>query len=435
MNQNGHINLTKNRHSFQVGQTVWVLGLRDILKTLDVDGKLDGLSFMPEMIPYCGKPFRVSGLPNRTCVERNGIYEFSNVVFLEGLRCDGGAHDGCQRQCLLFWREAWLSETPPTESINDADVAAIVAARFRTKKGERYLCQSTELADAATKRVEDHPGFGKRWAGDLYDLRLGNIKPAQFLRHILDTILNRLKRLEGIDTDNVIRGGLQKTPSTRLNLQPGDLVQVRSREEIAATLDASGKNKGLLFTPPMLQYCGKRYRVASRLQKMILEETGKMVQMKDTVVLDGVTCQAWGCQRLNLFYWREIWLKGVEPDSWHSSRSSAPTGRNVVVERAEDERDVPPEGETRDKTEAEERQGQLLEIGTEENECRVIYRQARPNQITDDTEHVGNDQKRAQAFMANANTGIAWRTWTAGGMLGPACADELSATMVILPCR
>ena len=31
-----------------------------------------------------------------------------NAVFLEGLRCDGSAHGGCQRGCLFFWKEAWL---------------------------------------------------------------------------------------------------------------------------------------------------------------------------------------------------------------------------------------------------------------------------------------------------------------------------------------
>jgi len=89
---------------------------------------------------------------------------------------------------------------------------------------------------------------------------------------------------------------------------------VKSRKEIEATLDTAGKNKGLLFTPPMLQYCGKRFYVANRLNKMIQDESGRMIHLKDTVVLDGVTCQAWGCQRSNLQFWREIWLKRVTPN-------------------------------------------------------------------------------------------------------------------------
>ena len=32
----------------------------------------------------------------------------TNAVHLEGLRCDGAGHDGCQAGCLLFWKESWL---------------------------------------------------------------------------------------------------------------------------------------------------------------------------------------------------------------------------------------------------------------------------------------------------------------------------------------
>lgn len=311
-----NVNRMKSAPSYRVGQTVWVLGLKDILKTLDNDGKLDGLPFMPEMIPYCGHPFRISTLPNRTCVEATGIFEFDDILFLDGLRCDGSAHDGCQRRCLLYWRGAWLSDKPPTASTDDStDADAAVKPQLKTRKDERYLCQSTELVGAATARQEDNPRFGKRWGGDIDDLRRGNITHMELLRHILMTISVKLKHLAGIDADRAVYGALQKTRTFSLDLQPGDWVQVKSRKEIEETLDMSGKNTGLLFTPAMLQYCGKRYRVAYRLQKMILEESGKMIQLKNTVVLDGVTCQAWGCQRSIFLYWREIWLKRVEPNA------------------------------------------------------------------------------------------------------------------------
>ncbi|HEX7965376.1 MAG TPA: hypothetical protein VF651_06630 [Gammaproteobacteria bacterium] len=297
----------KTARGFRTGQTVWVRGLRDILQTLDGDGKLDGLPFMPEMLPYCGRPFRVSHLPNRTCVEGAGICEFTDVVFLEGLRCDGCAHDGCQRRCLLFWREAWLSDRPPARA--PAEPADVV---LKTRRGERYLCQSTELAGAATGRQEGNPGLGKRLGDDLHDLRLGNINFMDFSWHVSKRFSSRLRRLAGAGTDEAVLGSRKKTEALSLGLQPGDWVEVKSRKEIEATLDVSGKNKGLLFAPPMLPYCGKRYRVANRLEKMILEENGRMIQLKDTVVLEGVTCEAWGCQRSNLQFWREIWLKRVE---------------------------------------------------------------------------------------------------------------------------
>jgi hypothetical protein len=303
----------KNVRAYRIGQTVWIRGLKDILETLDSDGKLDGLPFMPEMLPFCGRSFRVSCLPNRTCVEGVGIGEFDGIVFLDGLRCDGAAHDGCQRRCLLFWREAWLSDKPPAGLAHDpTDAVAGAETRLKTMKGERYFCQSTELAGAATAHQEEDPGFRKKLGDDIDDLQAGNINSDEFFRHILTTISNRLKPFAGVDAGHAVYGSLQKTETVSLDLQPGDLVEVKSRKEIEATLDVAGRNKGLLFSPSMLRYCGKRYRVADRLQKMILEETGKMIQLKDTVVLDGVTCQAWGCQRSNLQFWREIWLKRVE---------------------------------------------------------------------------------------------------------------------------
>lgn len=303
----------KRASPYRVGQTVWVLGLKDILKTLDSDGKLDGLPFMPEMIPYCGRPFRISTLPNRTCVEATGIFEFDDIVFLDGLRCDGSAHDGCERRCLLYWRGEWLSDKPPAASTQDStDEVALARETLKMRKGERYFCQSTELVHAATARQDEKLSFSERWGNDLDDLEQGNITITQFSLHVLEAITNRLKHLAGISADRAVHGSKQITETASLDLQPGDWVEIKSREEIEETLDPSGKNKGLLFTPPMLRYCGKRYRVSHRLHKMILEENGKMVQLKNTVVLDGVTCQAWGCQRSIFLFWREVWLKRVE---------------------------------------------------------------------------------------------------------------------------
>ena len=42
------------------GDIVEVKAAEEILQTLDADGALDHLPFMPEMIVYCGKRFQVS---------------------------------------------------------------------------------------------------------------------------------------------------------------------------------------------------------------------------------------------------------------------------------------------------------------------------------------------------------------------------------------
>src|SRR6185503_9144504 len=81
----------------------------EILATLDKSGRFEGLPFMPEMLAFCGKRFRVYKRAHKTCdtVNKTGGRRMNAAVHLEGLRCSGEAHGGCQAACLLFWKEAW----------------------------------------------------------------------------------------------------------------------------------------------------------------------------------------------------------------------------------------------------------------------------------------------------------------------------------------
>jgi hypothetical protein len=110
-----------------------------------------------------------------------------------------------------------------------------------------------------------------------------------------------------------IEGSAEKTPIEKLDLQPRELVQVCSREEIVATLDKGQRNRGLWFDSEMLPYCGGIYRVLRRVNRIIDEKTGKMVMMKNPcIVLEGVVCQSHFhrlCPRAIYPYWRENWLK------------------------------------------------------------------------------------------------------------------------------
>lgn len=100
-----------------------------------------------------------------------------------------------------------------------------------------------------------------------------------------------------------------------LDLQPGDWVQVKSEEEILATLDSSGKHRGMAFLPKeMLANCGKHYRVHKRVEKIYLEESRQNRKVKNTVLLEGVLCQGIGvdCDRSCFLFWREVWLKRID---------------------------------------------------------------------------------------------------------------------------
>jgi hypothetical protein len=100
-----------------------------------------------------------------------------------------------------------------------------------------------------------------------------------------------------------------------LNLQPGEWVQVRSCEEISATLDEKRKYKGLYFMPEMEKFCGGKFKVFKKVEIIKLESTGELRKLRSpSVFLEGVYCNGEthdGCDRACFHFWREIWLKRI----------------------------------------------------------------------------------------------------------------------------
>src|SRR5262249_5661742 len=96
------------------GEMVEVRSVEEILATLDQNGELDCMPFMPEMLQFCGRQFRVFKRADKTCdtVHYTGNRRLYNTVHLEELRCNGQAHGGCQAGCFLFFKEAWLRRVP-----------------------------------------------------------------------------------------------------------------------------------------------------------------------------------------------------------------------------------------------------------------------------------------------------------------------------------
>jgi len=69
-------------------------------------------------------------------------------------------------------------------------------------------------------------------------------------------------------------------------------------------------------------FCGKVFRVSTRVERFLDEKSGKMRRMKTpAVMLDGVTCKALYCGRRMFcpraihLWWREIWLERVSTDA------------------------------------------------------------------------------------------------------------------------
>src|SRR2546428_11659654 len=137
------------------GDVVEVKQPGEILETLDSDGALDHLPFMPEMIEFCGKRFRVSRRVLKTCMSGSGAstmrsFKTSDVVTLDGLRCSGASHDGCQKECMIFWREAWLRKVDDTghPSMVNSEAGKKLREGLKTVSSQtKYFCQASELLE------------------------------------------------------------------------------------------------------------------------------------------------------------------------------------------------------------------------------------------------------------------------------------------------
>src|SRR5882724_2811801 len=295
----------------------------EIAASLDSAGTLDGLPFMPEMLEYCGRRVRVLRKAEKSCVEIPGgsypIREFINndVFLLDGLRCSGDDHDGCQRRCMFFWKSAWL--TKATEIVSEEAPAdrerASLRSRLKTKiSPDRYFCQSTELVRST---VLTPIGAARILAKCIRDVASGAVSVSEMFWLVTVPLYRKLRdRLVGRP---FLKGDLKQTPVGDLRLQPGEIVEIKSLEEMRQTLDSRGRNRGLVCDIELGKFSGTRYRVLSRLDQMVSESDGRMRKLQGTVILDGNMCMCarvlGGCPRLEFCYWREIWLKrvNVEP--------------------------------------------------------------------------------------------------------------------------
>jgi hypothetical protein len=146
-------------------------------------------------------------------------------------------------------------------------------------------------------------------------------------------LLPRPLLINGGQSFRFVSGALEgKTPKELLNLQPGEWVEIKSKEEILATLDKTGHNRGLRFDVEELRYCGTRARVLRRVNRIVDENTGKLLRLpNDCVILEGVICPGdyhQYCPRSIYPFWREIWLRRVDqPTSAEPPAPAAPAGR------------------------------------------------------------------------------------------------------------
>ncbi len=306
---------------------------------------------MPQMFQYCGKRFKIFKRAHKTCDTVNPVAgrRLADAVHLE-LRCDGNAYGGCQAACLIFWKEAWLKPVKQTDKTHSLEFLSDGRPNglpnqigcteddvwHATRIGEgdetRYRCQATQLPYFTAplswwdirQYFEDYVSgnatLGAMLRGfaysSFYNLlakrrRIG--RPARWIYDRFQALIGGVPFPRRIGSNSAG----QSAPVGTLNLQPGELVRVKSYKEILATLDGI-KNRGLDFDAELVPYCGGLYRVRTRLSKFINEKTGKMSTMKTpAVILEGVWCQSrysecrMFCPRGIYSWWREVWLERV----------------------------------------------------------------------------------------------------------------------------
>jgi hypothetical protein len=352
------------------GDWVEVRSKEEILKSLDQKGQLDGMPFMPQMFQYCGRRLQIYKRAHKTCdtVNLTGGRLVAEAVHLE-TRCDGKAYGGCEAACLIFWKEAWVKRvsdgsppvavspkegpresSQPVSGCREEDVWA--GTKMSGNKGADpiYVCQATQLPAMTTplaawdlrQYVEDlesgNVGVGRMLRGFLYmavrslaNAGIGVGKPLRWLYDALQRLWGGVPfpRRQG----KIPPGG--RTPHLELNLQPGEWVRVKSYEEILGTLDVNNRNRGLFFDAEMVPYCGRSYRVAARVTRIVDEKTGKMMEFKNPcIILEGVVCEArysecrLFCPRAIYSYWREIWLERVPQSDLGAPREAVHKAAN-----------------------------------------------------------------------------------------------------------
>jgi hypothetical protein len=347
--------------NLRVGDWVEVLSKEEILSTLDKNGRMEGLPFMPQMFQYCGQRFQVYKSAHKTC---DFVYTRSSRWLPHGihlnLRCNGEPYGGCQHDCLIYWKDAWLKKV--NDDNNDTDFIPITIRNnnctemdvingthaINDKNETIYTCQGTEIPDFTKplpwwnyrQYLEDYTsgnvGIDRLVNGFIYgifsSLSNAGIKLGQPLRWLYDAfsfIWGSCPKKPG----KIPIG--QPTPTCELNLQPGELVKVKSHDEILTTLNKEGKNRGLLFDAEMVPYCGKVFRVKSRVTTFLDEKSRKLVIVKNPcIVLEDVICQSrysrckMLCPRSIYSWWREIWLERI-PDNFNS-----PSNTDVLGQKA-----------------------------------------------------------------------------------------------------
>lgn len=147
-------------------------------------------------------------------------------------------------------------------------------------------------------------------AVDILWQKRGRIK--RILKRRLSYILNWLTETIGMKKK---ASNMANADYTGENLQPGDVVRIRSKEEIQSTLDRWNQLKGCAFMGEMWQHCGTEHKVFKLVKKFLDERDYLIKKCSGIVILEGVYCEGTrdfgSCDRSCFYFWRDEWLEKI----------------------------------------------------------------------------------------------------------------------------
>jgi hypothetical protein len=101
--------------------------------------------------------------------------------------------------------------------------------------------------------------------------------------------------------------------AVHVEINAGDRVRIKSKDEISATLNAWNEYKGCSFIDDMGTYCGTTQTVFKKVRNFVDERDYRMKRVKGLYLLENVYCQGTrvlgSCDRSCFFFWREEWLE------------------------------------------------------------------------------------------------------------------------------
>lgn len=162
-------------------------------------------------------------------------------------------------------------------------------------------CQLTNIQDTVQKNTN---------LNDILQLRVKILR--SFKRNLI-FLKNRIFRILKLKRRAVIPNDIGK-----IDICPGDIIVVRSRDEIQSMLDDREKYKGCFFIDEMYEHCEKQYKVLKEIKFFFDESKQKGCKCRNTVILDGVVCSgrqrlySSSCDRMCFFFWHTSWLKKVK---------------------------------------------------------------------------------------------------------------------------